>query len=194
MQALELKVPPPIAGVLVGLAMWWTAHRMPAVHPAGQWRAILAAACAAFGLTVALLGVWAFRHAKTTVNPVHPEAASSVVTRGIFGYTRNPMYVGLTAELLGWALALGSVGIPGPYRARALPLALSNHSRGARHELEIWPGLRRVLQARSPLALSVRKPFVVNGLTGLWTDGSRTRKGLLKTETSGYAVIQAQSM
>ena len=32
--------------------------------------------------------------------------------------------------------------------------------------------------------------FVVNGLTGLWTDGSRTRKGLLKTETSGYAVIQ----
>ena len=106
MQALELKVPPPIAGVLVGLAMWWTAHLMPAVHPAGQWRAILAAACAAFGLTVALLGVWAFRHAKTTLNPVHPEAASSVVTRGIFGYTRNPMYVGLTAELLGWAVWL----------------------------------------------------------------------------------------
>ena len=28
------------------------------------------------------------------------------MTRGIFGYTRNPMYVGLTAVLLGWAVWL----------------------------------------------------------------------------------------
>ena len=106
MQALELRIPPPIAAGIVGLAMWWTAHLLPAVHPAGPWRAIVAGACAAFGATVALLGVWAFHRAKTTVNPIHPEAASSVVTRGIYSYTRNPMYVGLTAGLLGWAVWL----------------------------------------------------------------------------------------
>ena len=99
-------MPPPIAAVLVGLAMWWTARLLPAVHFAGPLRLMVAAAFAIFGLTVAILGVRAFRHAKTTVSPVNPEAASSVVTNGIYRRTRNPMYVGLTALLLGWAVWL----------------------------------------------------------------------------------------
>jgi protein-S-isoprenylcysteine O-methyltransferase Ste14 len=106
MQVLELKVPPPIAALLVGIAMWAAAHLLPAVHVANQLRLMLAGVCAVLGVTVALLGVWAFRQAKTTVNPVTPEKASSVVTAGIFSYTRNPMYVGLTAVLLGWAVWL----------------------------------------------------------------------------------------
>jgi protein-S-isoprenylcysteine O-methyltransferase Ste14 len=106
MQALELKVPPPFAAVLVGLAMWVTAYLLPAVHLTGQLRFTIAGVCAGFGLIVALLGVWVFRQAKTTVNPVTPEAASSVVTGGIYSYTRNPMYVGLTAVLVGWAVWL----------------------------------------------------------------------------------------
>jgi protein-S-isoprenylcysteine O-methyltransferase Ste14 len=57
-------------------------------------------------LTVAILGSWAFRKAKTTVSPINPEKASSVVTGGIYSYTRNPMYVGLTAVLVGWAVWL----------------------------------------------------------------------------------------
>ena len=105
MQLLELKVPPLIAGVLIGLAMWWSAHWMPAGH-AGPLRVVISGVCAAAGLVVALLGIWAFRLARTTVDPIHPEGASSVVTRGIFSHTRNPMYVGLTAVLLGWAVWL----------------------------------------------------------------------------------------
>ena len=106
MQALELKVPPPIVAVLVGLAMWAVAHLLPAVSPPTQLHFMIAGTCAVFGVTVAILGVLAFRHAKTTVNPVAPEKASSVVTNGIYKYTRNPMYVGLTAVLVGWAIRL----------------------------------------------------------------------------------------
>jgi protein-S-isoprenylcysteine O-methyltransferase Ste14 len=106
MQALELKVPPPIVAVLVGLAMWVVAHLLPAVDLTGQWRLMLAGVCAGFGVIVALLGFLAFRQAKTTVNPVNPEKATSVVTGGIFSYTRNPMYIGLTAVLVGWAIWL----------------------------------------------------------------------------------------
>jgi protein-S-isoprenylcysteine O-methyltransferase Ste14 len=106
MQALELKIPPPVAAVLVGLAMWVTAYLPPAVHLTDQLRFTIAGVCAGFGLIVALLGVWVFRQAKTTINPVTPEAASSVVTGGIYSYTRNPMYVGLTAVLVGWAVWL----------------------------------------------------------------------------------------
>jgi protein-S-isoprenylcysteine O-methyltransferase Ste14 len=106
MQTLELKVPPPIVAVLVGAAMWVTAYLLPAVHRPSPTSFVIACVCAAFGVTIALLGVWAFRRAKTTVNPAIPENASSVVTGGIYRYTRNPMYVGLTAVLLGWAIRL----------------------------------------------------------------------------------------
>jgi protein-S-isoprenylcysteine O-methyltransferase Ste14 len=106
MQALETKIPPPIAALLFGLAMWLAARYLPALALSGGLRWTIACACAALGLSVALPGFWAFRKAKTTVNPMHPEAASSVVTSGIYGYTRNPMYVGLCALLAGWAVWL----------------------------------------------------------------------------------------
>ena len=106
MQALELKIPPPAAALLVGLVMWGAAYLLPAVHLTSELRVMIAGLCAAFGLIVAFLGFWAFRRAKTTVSPVTPEAASSVVTGGVYRYTRNPMYVGLTAVLVGWAVWL----------------------------------------------------------------------------------------
>ena len=108
MRALELKVPPPLVALLFGVAMWTVARLLPPVHIAGQWRFVLAGVCVGFGVIMALLGIFAFRQAKTTVNPVNPEKASSVVTGGVYSYTRNPMYVGLTALLVGWAIWLSA--------------------------------------------------------------------------------------
>jgi len=106
MRALEMKVPPPVAALLIALAMWAAAHRLPAVHLTDQLRFIFVGVCTGFGVIVALLGVRAFRQAKTALDPTTPEKASSVVTNGIFSYTRNPMYLGLTAVLVGWAVWL----------------------------------------------------------------------------------------
>lgn len=108
MQTLELKVPPPAAALFVGLAMWLAAHLLPAVQLTAQWRFTFAVLCAGFGVIVSLLGVWAFRQARTTLNPTTPEKASSIVTGGIYSCTRNPMYVGLTAVLVGWAAWLST--------------------------------------------------------------------------------------
>lgn len=107
MQTLELKIPPPAAAALIGLAMWWTAHLLGVAHPAEPSRTFAAGACAAFGLALAVLGVREFRRARTTIDPFHPDAAAALVTRGIFSHTRNPIYVGLVAVLLGWAVWLG---------------------------------------------------------------------------------------
>ena len=60
----------------------------------------LAGVIGVFGITVAALGILAFRRAKTTINPVNPGDASTVVTSGIYRFTRNPMYVGLAAALV----------------------------------------------------------------------------------------------
>lgn len=45
---------------------------------------------------------------RTTVDPLHPEKASSLVTTGIYQYTRNPMYVGMAFVLIGGLIRIGN--------------------------------------------------------------------------------------
>jgi protein-S-isoprenylcysteine O-methyltransferase Ste14 len=108
MHLLEHKIPPPIVAALVGAAMWTAAQVSPALQIEGNLRFAIAGGFALLGLVFAALGFAAFRRAKTTVNPVKPEEASSLVMSGVYRYTRNPMYVGLAALLLGWAVYLAA--------------------------------------------------------------------------------------
>lgn len=104
-----LKIPPVITVLLLGSAMWATTRAFPdwrMVLPAGQ---IIAAGLALTGVAIAIAGVVSFRRAKTTVNPLQPSAASSLVIAGIYRFTRNPMYLGMLLVLLGCAVFLGNV-------------------------------------------------------------------------------------
>ena len=67
-----------------------------------------AATIALAGVVVGLLGFRAFKRAGTTIDPVRPDAASTLVTGGIYRHTRKPVYVGFTLTLLGFAVLLGS--------------------------------------------------------------------------------------
>jgi protein-S-isoprenylcysteine O-methyltransferase Ste14 len=60
------------------------------------------------GTLVALAGVLCFRRANTTVNPLQPQQTRALVSTGIYRWTRNPMYLGFTACLIGWAIFLAS--------------------------------------------------------------------------------------
>lgn len=86
--------------------MWLVAGLAPTLAFALPGRAVIGVTCVATGLVVVLAGVFAFRRATTTVNPMHPEGASSLVTTGIYRFTRNPMYLGMLLILLGWAVWL----------------------------------------------------------------------------------------
>jgi protein-S-isoprenylcysteine O-methyltransferase Ste14 len=50
-----------------------------------------------------------FRRAHATGNPHKPETATTLVTSGVYAWTRNPMYLGLAILLLGWAVKLGTL-------------------------------------------------------------------------------------
>ena len=50
-----------------------------------------------------------FRRANTTLNPHKPEIAHALVTSGVYQWTRNPMYLGLSTLLFGWAVDLGTL-------------------------------------------------------------------------------------
>ena len=107
MSSLELKIPPPVVALLVGLAMWGIARLAPAADEPSV-RIAIALALAVVGVAFSASGAVAFRRAKTTKNPMKPQAASSLVIAGVYKITRNPMYLGLSFVLLGWAVFLWS--------------------------------------------------------------------------------------
>jgi protein-S-isoprenylcysteine O-methyltransferase Ste14 len=60
------------------------------------------------GLLAVASGVSGFFTARTTVDPMHPEAASSLVTSGVYKWSRNPMYLGFALILVAWSLYLAN--------------------------------------------------------------------------------------
>jgi protein-S-isoprenylcysteine O-methyltransferase Ste14 len=108
MPFLENKIPPPLAGLLIGGAMWAAAPALPVLALSDTLRLGLAAMLALAGIAFALAGVISFQRAQTTVNPLKPDSASALVQSGVFRLTRNPMYVGMALVLVGWAAFLAS--------------------------------------------------------------------------------------
>ena len=68
----------------------------------------MAVSIALAGAGVAMAGALAFRRARTTVSPLKPQTTSSLVTSGVYRFTRNPMHVGLALVLLAWAVFVSS--------------------------------------------------------------------------------------
>jgi protein-S-isoprenylcysteine O-methyltransferase Ste14 len=102
---LELKIPP--VALLFGFAllMWRVAVWAPGLNVRFLFQSIVAWVIGLSGIITCILGVAAFKRAKTTVNPTKPESSSSLVTSGIYRCTRNPMYLGFLVMLAGWAVA-----------------------------------------------------------------------------------------
>lgn len=109
MRWLEHRIPPPAVAVLIGAAMWGTARLGPLIDLAPALRIAVAAAVAVTGVAFNIAGMVAFQRARTTLNPMNPEKASTLVTTGVYGITRNPMYVGGALLLVSWAVYLSSV-------------------------------------------------------------------------------------
>ncbi|MEI8031981.1 MAG: isoprenylcysteine carboxylmethyltransferase family protein [Chlorobiaceae bacterium] len=108
LQSLELKLPPLLVALAVAAAMRAVAMFMPG-HPAPSDLNLYASiALVLGGIVLSLAGIISFGRARTTVNPLKPDSATSLVSSGIYRVTRNPMYVGLLLVLAGWAVFLFS--------------------------------------------------------------------------------------
>ena len=116
MAGLELKIPPLIVFVLVAAAMMvlnvlWLPGFIP--YPINIIGSII---LLLFGLWIIGGGIMALRRASTTPNPFKPENATALVQTGIFGRTRNPIYLALLIWLTGLAVYLQNpltfIGLP----------------------------------------------------------------------------------
>lgn len=104
-----MKIPPPVYAVTAAALMWALDRFYPILETQHNWPLVVGAMLIPIGILVDVLAVVQFRTAKTTVNPMHPEATSSLVTNGLYAYSRNPMYIGLLLCLVGVALLLRSL-------------------------------------------------------------------------------------
>lgn len=104
MNKLELKIPPVVVVLVCLLLMWLFTSALPNLTIDFPFQRPLAWLLAATGGLIGVVGVLTFRQAKTSIDPHAPQKASTLVTHGIYRFTRNPMYLGLFLFLLAWAV------------------------------------------------------------------------------------------
>jgi protein-S-isoprenylcysteine O-methyltransferase Ste14 len=109
MSQLNNKIPPPIIALCIAVLIWLVARSsfalpltLPGIRAAGI-------ALIVVGVSIDLISVLAFFRARTTVNPLNPNASSYIVRLGLYRVSRNPMYLGMLISLSGWALWVNSI-------------------------------------------------------------------------------------
>jgi protein-S-isoprenylcysteine O-methyltransferase Ste14 len=108
MRFLELKIPPAVIVLISAVLMWLVSVATPGFTFLFPGRSLAAGCMVLVGAGLIIFGGISFHRAKTTVNPMKPGAASSLVVGGLYRFTRNPMYFGAFLMLLGWAIFLGN--------------------------------------------------------------------------------------
>jgi protein-S-isoprenylcysteine O-methyltransferase Ste14 len=102
--------PPPLialAAVVLGLALDWLLPAYVLTVLLSYWeRVFIAVILIGAGAALAIPALRGFRSAGTHVEPW--KASTVLVTGGVFGRLRNPMYVGLTLLLAGLSIFLAS--------------------------------------------------------------------------------------
>ena len=115
MNALELKIPPPIVALLLASAMWGISLATTLLEMSSPARIAAAITIAVLGAGFDIAAVILFFRRRTTINPMKPAKTSSLVVSGVYTVTRNPMYVGLLFFLVAWAVYLTSAwALAGP--------------------------------------------------------------------------------
>ena len=102
------KIPPPIVTLICGLAIYFSKTFFNKFFSYNN--NTISLFLLILGFTVFTLAIKAFNRQKTTVNPLEPRQASSLVSSGIFKYSRNPMYLGMLIILLALSFKFNLVG------------------------------------------------------------------------------------
>ena len=103
---MKTKIPPPIIAVTCIFANYLSTYIIKPFN--FSYQGILGSIILALGFTCALSAILLCRKKRTTVNPLKPEEATSLVTSGIFSFTRNPMYLGLFIVITSTSIFFGA--------------------------------------------------------------------------------------
>ncbi len=106
---MKTRIPPPFIGFLAALLILALDYLLPGARIDFPGQLIVTLVLVAASILVQILSIGRFRKVGTTINPLQPESAATLVTDGIFGLTRNPMYLSLALLLLALSVWLGNL-------------------------------------------------------------------------------------
>ena len=105
---MKTKIPPPVVTLVSALLIFFSKELFPSY--AFDYQSMLSIGVFISGLMILVSAVSLFKKKETTVNPMSPEKASSLVVDGVFKYTRNPMYLGMSVVLLSISIQFNLMG------------------------------------------------------------------------------------
>ena len=108
MSRLELKVPPDVVWLFVAALMWLASMKTPRLAVPSAFRLALAVVLTSAGVWTIVSARLALERAHTSWRPMTPGKTTSLVTSGVYGISRNPIYLGMLLVILGLAVALAS--------------------------------------------------------------------------------------
>lgn len=75
----------------------------------GAVNIVISALLTSVSLWVILHTVWQMLMKRTTLNPLHTERTTTLVTEGCYAWSRNPIYLGMSGLQLAFAFYVGSL-------------------------------------------------------------------------------------
>jgi protein-S-isoprenylcysteine O-methyltransferase Ste14 len=108
MSFLEKKIPPPALLLLFAVLIYLLSRYSYTLSIDALFKSVIAGLFVLASLCFSFAGVFTFKRHQTTVNPIQPELASTLVKTGIYRYSRNPMYLGMVCMLVALSVFFAS--------------------------------------------------------------------------------------
>ncbi len=105
----NVRFPPPVIYLLLLVLGIWTGRKLnlPGIGLDESAVTVIGALLAVIGVIVNFAGAGLFHKLRTAIIPFKP--ATKLVTSGIYGWTRNPMYLGMALIYAGIAILFDSI-------------------------------------------------------------------------------------
>ena len=105
---IKTKFPPPLVALTFGFLINYTKNIFPKIEI--ENKIIFGSFMIISGLIIILSAIILFKKYQTTITPLNPSNATKLITDGIYRFSRNPMYLGLSLMLLGISIILNLTG------------------------------------------------------------------------------------
>jgi protein-S-isoprenylcysteine O-methyltransferase Ste14 len=105
---IKIKIPPPIQTLIAAFLMASLDKLLKISVFESDLVLVAIIICCILASTFLIFALIGFINVKTTVNPLKPETTTSLVTSGVYKYSRNPMYAGMALFLFAWFLWLAN--------------------------------------------------------------------------------------
>jgi len=106
---MQNPIPPPLVTAFAALVIGFGVPLIQAQSFTFSGQSLIAWGLFAAAVGIMGIAIGQFKRRKTTVNPLQPDMATSLVTSGIFSMTRNPMYLAMALMLLAQSVWLGRI-------------------------------------------------------------------------------------